>query len=110
VLLQEFCVARVEGESDVRFLAKVEFEAKNVVRSYSQAEQHACIKSMSNEGHLNRVWEKAGIAYAPRLQPGTDTSMKAARKRKACRQAGEGGSKEESYSAESGSAKGEIWR
>jgi hypothetical protein len=80
--LPEFCVARAEGESDARFLAKVELAVENVVGSYCRAKHDACIKSLPNECHLNRVLEKARIAYAPRPPTGIDASVEVARKRK----------------------------
>jgi hypothetical protein len=52
----------------------VELKAENIVGSYSHMEHEACIKSLPNEGHLKWVFEVAGIAYGPQLQPGTKAS------------------------------------
>jgi hypothetical protein len=83
VLLPEFCIASVEGESNDRFLVTVELEAENVVEGYSRAKHDADLKCLPSGGCLNPVFEKARIAYASRLQPSTDASAEAARKRKA---------------------------
>jgi hypothetical protein len=54
-----------------------------VVGSYGCAEHDAYIKALSNGGRLNRVFKKAGVAYGPRLKPGTEASTEDAKKRKA---------------------------
>jgi hypothetical protein len=46
VPLSEFRVAQVEGESDNRFLTRVELKAENVVGGYGQVEHDACIKPL----------------------------------------------------------------
>jgi hypothetical protein len=82
VPLPGFPLTRFEGESNDCLLARVELEAKNVVGGYTRVEHDACIKVLQNRGHLNRVFERAGVSYAPRPPPGTDASVKAAKKRK----------------------------
>jgi hypothetical protein len=64
VPLSEFRVAPVEGESDNRFLMRVELKAENVVGGYGQVEHDACIKPLRNERHLNRVFQQVRVAYA----------------------------------------------
>jgi hypothetical protein len=82
VPLPEFPLARFEGESNDCFLARVELDAENMVGSYGRAEHDACIQTLPNVGYLNRVFEKAGVAYGPRPQPGTEASTEVAKKRK----------------------------
>jgi hypothetical protein len=59
--LPKFPLASFEGEGNDRFLARVELEAENVVGSYSHAEHDICIKALPKGGHLNWVFEKAGV-------------------------------------------------
>jgi hypothetical protein len=82
VPLLEFPLARFEGESNDHFLARVELDTENVVGNYSWAKHNACNQVLPNGGCLNRVFEKAGVAYGPHLQPGTEASTKATKKRK----------------------------
>jgi hypothetical protein len=61
---------RHEGEKDdVRFLARVEQEARNIVGGYTCAEHEACLASIQNNGRLNRVLELVGVSYGPRPVP-----------------------------------------
>jgi hypothetical protein len=80
--LPEFPLTNLQGESDAHFLVRVELDTKNVLGSYGCAEHDACIQALPNGGRLNRVFEKVGVAYGPYPEPGTEASMKAARKRK----------------------------
>jgi hypothetical protein len=83
VPLPEFHEAKAEEESDAQFLAKVELEAENILGTYTCTEHDACIRSLPNGRRLSRVFEMAGVAYAPRPQPGTEASAKAGKRRKA---------------------------
>jgi hypothetical protein len=83
VLLPEFPLTRFEGQSNDYFLVRVELDAENVVGSYSRAEHDACIQALPNGGCLNRVFERAGVAYGPRMQPNTEASAEVVKKRKA---------------------------
>jgi hypothetical protein len=65
VALPEFPLARFEGESNYHFLVRVELGAENVVGGYSRTEHDVYIKVLLNGGRFNRVFEKAGVAYAP---------------------------------------------
>jgi hypothetical protein len=65
VPLPEFPLGRFEGESNDHFLVRVELDAENVVGSYSCVEHDVCIQGLLNRGHLNRVFEKSGVAYGP---------------------------------------------
>jgi hypothetical protein len=61
---------RHEGEmDDVRFLARVKQEARNIVGCYTCAEHEACLTSIPNNGRLNRVLELMGVSYGPHLVP-----------------------------------------
>jgi hypothetical protein len=61
---------RHEGEmDDVRFLARVKQEARNIVGCYTCAEHEACLTSIPNNGRLNRVLELTGVSYGPHLVP-----------------------------------------
>jgi hypothetical protein len=63
-------------------LAKVEHVAVNVVGRYVHGEHDVCIVMVLNMGHLNQVFEQAGVPYGPRLEPGSKASKVAAKKRK----------------------------
>jgi hypothetical protein len=78
--LPEFPLAKLQGESNDHFLARVELGMEIVVGSYGHAEHDACIKALPNGGRLNRVFKKAGVACGPHSEPGTEASMKAAKK------------------------------
>jgi hypothetical protein len=61
---------RREGEKDdVRFLARVEQEARNIVGGYTRTEHKACLTNIPNNGRLNYVLELTGVSYGPRLVP-----------------------------------------
>jgi hypothetical protein len=64
-------------------LARVELGVENVVGSYGHAKHDAYINALWNGGRLNWVFEKAGVAYDPRSEPGTEASTEDAKKRKA---------------------------
>jgi hypothetical protein len=72
---------RHEGEKDdVRFLVRVEQEARNIVGSYTRTEHEAYLISIPNNGRLNRVLELARVSYGPRPVP---VSAEVLKKRKA---------------------------
>jgi hypothetical protein len=61
---------------------RVELVAENAVASYIHREHDMCILTLSYRGQLNRVSEQASVLYGPRLEPGSETSKKAEKKRK----------------------------
>jgi hypothetical protein len=63
--LPVFPLAKIQGESDDHFLARLELGAENVVGSYSRAEHNVWIQSLPNGGRLNQVFEKAGVGTVP---------------------------------------------
>jgi hypothetical protein len=67
--LPVFPVTKLQGESNDRFLARIELGTENAVGSYVRVEHDACIMVLSNGGRLNQVFEKAGVPYSPRLDP-----------------------------------------
>jgi hypothetical protein len=72
----------VEGAS--HFLEMMETNAEKVLGSYGPREHDACmVMKLSNDGHLNRVFEQMGIPYGPRPLPGTDAFVAATKNRKA---------------------------
>jgi hypothetical protein len=72
---------RHEGEKDdVRFLARVEQEARNIVGGYTCAEHEACLASILSNGNLNHVLELTGACYGLHLVP---ISVEVLKKRKA---------------------------
>jgi hypothetical protein len=50
--------------------------------SVAHGEHDTCITAVPNEGRLNRVFKLAGVPYGPRLEPGSEASKNAARKRR----------------------------
>jgi hypothetical protein len=78
--LPNFPLHHKDEEDDVRFLTRVEQEARNIVGGYTHVEHKACIISIPNNGHLNRVLKIAGVSYGPCLVP---ISAKVLKKRKA---------------------------
>jgi hypothetical protein len=71
-----------DDEDDVQFLVRVELDTEGVVGSYTRPEHDTCVASLRNEGRLNCVFELVGVAYRPRLVPGTEAFTEASRKRK----------------------------
>jgi hypothetical protein len=65
ILLPNFPLRHEDEEDDVKFLARVEQEAKNIVGSYTCTEHEACITSIPNNGRLNRVLEIVGVSCGP---------------------------------------------
>jgi hypothetical protein len=55
-----------DGEDDVQLLARADQEARNIVGGYTCMEHEACIASLPNNGHFNRVLEVVGLSYGPR--------------------------------------------
>jgi hypothetical protein len=80
--LPEFPLARLSGESNDHLLARVELDAENMVGSYGRTEHDACIKALPNDGRLNQIFKKAGVACGPHPQPSTEASTEAVKKRK----------------------------
>jgi hypothetical protein len=63
--LPNFPLRREGEEDDVRFLARVEQEARNIVDGYTRAEHEARLTSITNNSRLNRVLELVGVSYGP---------------------------------------------
>jgi hypothetical protein len=63
--LPNFPLCREGEEDDVRFLARVEQEARNIVDGYMRVEHEACLTSIPNNGLLNHVLELVGVSYGP---------------------------------------------
>jgi hypothetical protein len=80
VPLPRFPLSSKDEEDDAHFLARVEQEARNIIGSYTHVEHDACLASLPNNGHLNHVFEVAGVAYAPSL---VHVSAEVRKKRKA---------------------------
>jgi hypothetical protein len=70
-----------EGEKDdVRFLARVEQEARNIVGGNTRVEHESCLASIPNNDCLNRVLELTGVSCGPHPVPASADVLK---KRKA---------------------------
>jgi hypothetical protein len=82
VALSKFVAVRKDDEDNVKFLARVEPEAKGIVGSYTHPEHDTCLASLHNRGQLNHVFELAGVAYGSRVVPGTDEFTEVSRKRR----------------------------
>jgi hypothetical protein len=80
--LPKFPVARLLRETNDNFRARVELAAVNVVGRYARGELDTCIVVVPNNGQVNRVFEQASMPYGPRLVPGSEASIEAAKKRK----------------------------
>jgi hypothetical protein len=78
--LPKFVDVHKDGEDNVEFLARVELEAKGIVRSYTHPEHDSCITNLHDRGHLNRVFELAEVAYGPWLELGTEEFTEASKK------------------------------
>jgi hypothetical protein len=79
-----FPVESLSTENTHHFLAKVETDAEPILGSYGPKEHDVCIvMKLLNGGHLNRVFKKMGVAYAPHLMSGIDAFAAAMRKWKA---------------------------
>jgi hypothetical protein len=63
VPLPRFPLSHEDDEDDAGFLVRVEQEARVIVGSYTHTEHKACIASLQNNSHLNRVLELTGVAY-----------------------------------------------
>jgi hypothetical protein len=81
--LPKFVAARKDDEDDVKFLARVELDAEGIMGSYTRPEHDACIAGLRNRDCLNHVFEVMGVAYGPRLVPGSDGFTEASKKRQA---------------------------
>jgi hypothetical protein len=51
--LPKFHIVRSDEEVDIKFLARVELEAENVVSNYSRPDHEGCVKFLPNGGRLN---------------------------------------------------------
>jgi hypothetical protein len=80
--LPKFVDVRKDDEDNVEFLARVELEAKGIVRSYTHPEHDSCITNLHDRGHLNRVFELAEVAYGPWPELGTEEFTEASKKRR----------------------------
>jgi hypothetical protein len=69
VPLPRFPISHEDDEDDIKFLARVEQEARVVVGSYTCTEHKACLTGLQNNSHLNHVLELVRVAYGPRPVP-----------------------------------------
>jgi hypothetical protein len=78
VPLPKFAAVRKDdNKDDVKFLERVELEAKGIVGSHTKAEHDACLAHVCNRGRLNHIFKPAGVAYGPRVVPSTDEFIEA---------------------------------
>jgi hypothetical protein len=68
-------------KDDIKFLVRVELDAKIIVGSCTRPKHDACISGLHNEGRMNRVLDLAWVAYGPRLVPGSGAFTEASKKR-----------------------------
>jgi hypothetical protein len=69
-------------KDDVQFWARVEWEAEDIMGSYTCPEHEACVMNLCNGGRLNRVFELVEVAYGPQPEPGTEEFTEASKKRR----------------------------
>jgi hypothetical protein len=69
VPLPGFTLCHKDDEDYIKFLVRVEQEAKVIVGSYMCTEHEACMAHLHNNGRLNRVLEFTVVAYGPRPMP-----------------------------------------
>jgi hypothetical protein len=79
--LPSFVASRKDDEDDIKFLVRVESDAKVIAGSYTRLEHDTCIAGLHNEDQLNRVLDLMGVAYGPRLVPGSNFTTKTSKKR-----------------------------
>jgi hypothetical protein len=53
----KFVAACKHDEDDIYFLVRIELDTEGIVASYTRVEHNACITSLRNRVHLNRVFE-----------------------------------------------------
>jgi hypothetical protein len=80
VPLPNFVASHKYYIDDVKFLARVELDAKVIVGSYTRPKHDTCIARLHNEGRLNCVLELTGLAYGPRSVPDFDALNEASKK------------------------------
>jgi hypothetical protein len=74
--LPVFLIETVSTENASRVLAEVETEAERILGSFGPKEQDALTMArLPNHGRLNCVFEKMGLAYAPRRLPSSEASQ-----------------------------------
>jgi hypothetical protein len=79
-----FPVEPVSTEDVSQVLVEVETEAERFLGRFRPREYDAVMAAkFLNGGHLNRVFEKMGVVYAPHPLPGSEASQAAKDKRKA---------------------------
>jgi hypothetical protein len=82
VPLPSFVAFHKDDEDDVKFLVRVESDARVIMGSYTHLEHDTCTAGLHNKGYLNLVLELMGVSYGPRLVPGFDAFTEASKKRK----------------------------
>jgi hypothetical protein len=80
--LSEFPIARRSKETNDGFRTRAELATMNVVGRYIRGDHKACVKTVSNRGWVNRIFEHASVPYGPRLEPDSEACEEAAKKRK----------------------------
>jgi hypothetical protein len=79
-----FPIELVSTEDISRVLVEVETEVERFLGSFGPRDCDAVMAvKLPNGGHLNRVFEQKGVAYAPRPLPGSEASQVVRDKRKA---------------------------
>jgi hypothetical protein len=79
-----FLIEPVSTEDISHVLAEVETEAERFLGSFRPREYDAVMAAnIPNGGHLNHVFEKMGMTYAPRPLPGSEASQAARDEHKA---------------------------
>jgi hypothetical protein len=82
--LSVFIMGAVFVKNASHLLAEVETEAKRILGIFRLKEYDALsIANLLNGGRLNHVFEQMGLAYAPRMLPGTEAFQVAKEKHKA---------------------------
>jgi hypothetical protein len=79
VPVPDFVASHKDDEDDVKFLARVELDAKVIAGSCTHSEHDSCITGLHNEGHLNRVLGLTGVAYGPHSVPDFDAFTEASK-------------------------------
>jgi hypothetical protein len=82
VPLPSFIASRKVDEDNVKFLVRVESDAKVIMGSYTHSKHDTCITRLQSRDRLNCVLELVGVTYGPRPVPGSDAFTVASKRRK----------------------------
>jgi hypothetical protein len=67
----KFNVKRPEGKTDEEIVADVERKVVQMIGNYTHKEWECAQKILKHQGQVNRVFDKMGVTYSPRLIPPT---------------------------------------